>query len=312
MRNGSRWIDETIDSVFAQTVSDFELLVVDDRSTDDSLDRVHARGDDRVRVVVNDDLRGPAGNHSRCVELSRGQFVKFLNHDDVLYPECLERMVDLLETHPSIGLVFCRRDVLLEDPHDPDALRWHQQYGILHNKFEAIGSMNRGSELLRQYVPALRGPIVDNWIGEPSAVMVRRSCFDRVGLFNLHMRVTYDLEMWLRLAAAYDVGFIDEPLVAYRHHSNSLTAETARASLGWLDLLWLLEGLLQTRELEAHSRLLKSFRRRELARAGKRQVRRLLRRNWELAPLRDYLNYRVASSLGRIGRSTPDCALWAD
>jgi glycosyltransferase involved in cell wall biosynthesis len=299
VRDGSRWIDEAIDSAFAQTFSDFELVIVDNRSTDDTVDRGRARDDERVRLVVNQEPLGAAANHSRCVEMSQGKFVKFLHHDDVLYPACLERMVELLKEHPNIGIVFCRRDVLLQNPHDPDAVRWRDEYGVLDDKFEAIGPTNRGSELLRQYVPALRGPVIDNWIGEPSAVMVRRSCFDRVGLFNANMRQTYDLEMWLRLAAAFDVGFIDEPLVAYRLHSESATAATARTSSEWLDLLWLFEGLLQTPELKDHSRLLKRFRRRELRNVLKRQVRRLLRRDWELSPLGAYLSYRVAGALGK-------------
>jgi glycosyltransferase involved in cell wall biosynthesis len=299
VRDGSRWIDEAIDSVFAQSYSDIELVVVDDGSRDDTLERVRARSDERVRAVVNENPAGPAANHSRCVEVARGELVKFLHHDDVLYPSCVERMAGVLETHPNVGLVFSRRDVLLEDPHDAGALRWRESYGDLHARFEAIEAVTRGSDVLRQYVPALRGPHVDNWIGEPSAVMVRRSCFDRVGLFNSRMRLTYDLEMWLRIAAAFDVGFIDEPLVGYRHHSSSWTAATARTRTDWLDLLWMLEGLLQTPGLETHRRQLERFRRIELARTVRRQVRRLLRRNWDLAPLREYLAYRAATSAGR-------------
>jgi glycosyltransferase involved in cell wall biosynthesis len=299
VRDGSRWIEETIDSVFAQTYSEFELLVVDDGSTDDTLERVRSRDDERVRVVMNENPAGPAANHSRCVELARGRLVKFLHHDDLLYPTCVEEMAQVFERHPAVGLVFCRRDVLLQDPGDPSARRWQERYGVLHDNFEAIDAVNRGSDVLRQYVPALRGPHVDNWIGEPSVVMVRRSCFDRVGLFNARMRLMYDLEMWLRVAAVSDLGFIDEPLVGYRHHSESWTSEIARTRTDWLDVLWLLEGLLLTPGMDTHRRQLERFRRVELARTAKRQVRRLLRRNWDLVPLREYLSHRVSSSLGK-------------
>jgi glycosyltransferase involved in cell wall biosynthesis len=299
VRNGSLWIEGTIDSVFAQTYSDFELLVVDDGSTDDTLERVRSREDERIRVVMNEKPAGPAGNHSRCVELARGRLVKFLHHDDLLYPTCVEEMARVFERHPAVGLVFSRREVLLEDPDDPNGRRWRERYGVLHDNFEAIEAVNRGSDLLREYVPALRGPHVDNWIGEPSAVMVRRSCFDRVGLFNSRMRLMYDLEMWLRVAAVSDVGFIDHPLVGYRHHSASWTSEMARTRTDWLDLLWLLEGLLVTPGMETHRRQLERFRRIELARTTKRQVRRLMRRNWDLAQLREYLSHRLARSLDK-------------
>jgi glycosyltransferase involved in cell wall biosynthesis len=299
VRNGSRWIDETIDSALAQTLTDFELLVVDDSSTDDTVERVRARDDERIRVVVNERPAGPAANHSRCVELAGGQAVKFLHHDDLLYPTCIETMAEILEAHPAVGLVFCRRDVLLENPDDAAAVRWRERYGVLDRGFGSIASMNWGPDLVRQYVPALRGPHVDNWIGEPSVVMIRRSCFDRVGLFNIKMHLTYDLEMWLRVAAVSDVAFIDEPLVGYRHHSASWTAETAQSRGNWLDLLWLLEGLLESPGFEDYRRRLKGYRRRESARTAKRQARRLLRGARDLRPLGDYLSHRLAIAVGK-------------
>jgi glycosyltransferase involved in cell wall biosynthesis len=298
VRNGSRWLNAALDSVFVQTYDDFELVVVDDASTDGTTELVRRRGDGRVRLEVNDTPLGPPANHNRCVELARGTLIKFLHHDDLLYPDCVRRMAAVFEQHDQVGLVFSRRDVLLEDENDASAILWRKTYGLLDENFSSLRPINSGRDLLDDYLPTLRGRYM-NWIGEPSVVMLRRTSFDAVGLFNTRMVLSYDLEMWLRLDAAFDVGFIDEPLVAYRHHSHSWTSETARTATDWLDLLWLLEGLLQTPQLQSYGRLLHRLRRLELARTARRQVGRLLRRNWDLAPLRGYLGYRVAAARGR-------------
>jgi glycosyltransferase involved in cell wall biosynthesis len=292
--NGAEWIDAAIDSALAQTHTDFELLVVDDRSTDETRERVLARSDERLRLSGNDSSLGAAANHNRCIELAGGELIKFLHQDDLLYPDCLERMTALFETHPTVGLVFAPRDVILDEPADPRAVEWARTYGSLHDGFRRLQAFNRGADLLDEYLPSLRGPVYYNWIGEPSAVMARRACFEQVGRFQPRMAQSFDIEMWLRIMAVADVGFVSEPLTAFRHHSRSLSAATARSGGDWLDLLWLLEGVLGSPSLSARNRtMLRRFRRRELLRAFKRQAARMLRRDRDRGALGDYLAHRA-------------------
>ena len=89
----------------------------------------------------------------------------------------------------------------------------------------------------------IKDGIRENWIGEPSSVMVRRECFEKVGGFSLHVRQATDLDLWLRLMAHYEVGLIDAELNVYRHSQASLTAVNKRRRMDWLDRLWILEGL---------------------------------------------------------------------
>src|SRR5438045_2978412 len=107
--NGARWIGEAIESALGQTFGEFELLIVDDASTDDTLERVRRVSDPRIRIERNERNLGLVGNWNQCVRLARGEFVKFLFQDDLLYPTCLERMLSLFRTHDEIGMVFCRR-----------------------------------------------------------------------------------------------------------------------------------------------------------------------------------------------------------
>src|SRR5713226_4940123 len=106
--NGAKWILPSINSVLSQSCLPFEILVIDDASTDDTVELVRSLENERIRLIVNDRNLGIPVNWNRCVDLSRGEFVKFLFQDDLLYPECIEKMVRLLLANPSLGLVFCR------------------------------------------------------------------------------------------------------------------------------------------------------------------------------------------------------------
>jgi glycosyltransferase involved in cell wall biosynthesis len=301
--NGARWIEEAVRSALAQTAGHFELLVVDDASTDDTLDRVRGFEDRRIRIEVNERNLGLVGNWNRCVGLARGEFVKFLFQDDLLLPHCLERMLAVAQAHAGVGMVFCRREILLENPEDPRAQAWKRQYGELHTQFERLETLNSGRELFEQY---LRKGLRMNFVGEPTAVMVRRSCFDRLGLFNTRMHQGPDFEMWIRLMYFYDVGFLDEPLCAFRVHSGSTTRAHHRSNKPWLDMLWLIEGLLAHEEIRQSHPQIARLRWLEAARIVRAELRRLRSGllpspREKVRSLAEYLRYRRAS-----GRSIRD------
>jgi len=297
--NGERWLGEAIGSVLGQTLSGFELLIVDNHSSDGSFGVAceAARRDDRVRVVENPETIGAVANHNRCLELAEGELLKFLHHDDRLRSDCLERMAVVFEGNQRVGLVFSRREILLDDPDDPSTQAWKRAHENLHFGFAELAAVNDGRTLLRQYLPTFGEPEFANWIGEPSAVMVRRSAVERAGGFDERVRQSFDVELWLRLLAAHDVGFVDEPLVTFRHHGGSLTAKIATRKDDWLDRLWIFESLLEDPALASDYPRIKHFRRRELSRVTKHQLGRLVRGNRDLRPLAGYLRHRVGRGL---------------
>src|SRR4029077_967737 len=103
--NRAAFIDSSIQSVLGQTLADFELLIVDDQSTDGTLEiaRQYERRDCRVRVVVNERNLGDYGNRNRAAELARGSFLKYHDSDDLMYPHCLSVMVPMLQSEPRAG-----------------------------------------------------------------------------------------------------------------------------------------------------------------------------------------------------------------
>lgn len=295
--NGADYIAEAIDSALAQTHETFELVVVDNNSSDGTRDVVEGYDDARIRLIVNDGTVGAPENHNLAVRAARGQLVKFLHHDDRLAPTCLERMVPVFEEGAAVGLAFSRREVLV-DPADADAVAWKERYGTVHEPLGPLERVNSGRTLLGRYLPALGGPLLPNFVGEPSSVMVRMSALDRVGLFTDRMRQSWDVELWLRIMASFDVGFVDEPLALYRHHAASLTQANARENDDWLDLAWLYEGLLACEELGGARAPVRAHRRRETMRLARRAAGRVARRRG-IGGLVRYAGHRAGRALGR-------------
>lgn len=256
--NGAEWIEECLESALRQTYRPLEILVVDDVSTDDTVERVRAFKDERIRVVVNAKNRGLVGNWNECLRLAQGDYIKFLFQDDTLQPQCVERMMSLFSRHESLGLVFSPREIILDEGVEEDVAReWLRLYETLHTRFENIGEINDGralfAEHMRKFSESLHRGFIWCCIGEPTTVLIKRECFARVGSFNPQMRQACDIEMWLRIMFFYDIGFIDEKLSAFRVHLRS-TSFANRAQKDWDDPFWLLEGLLSHEEIRlAHT-----------------------------------------------------------
>jgi glycosyltransferase involved in cell wall biosynthesis len=300
--NSARWILETLDSALRQTYPEVEILVVDNASTDDTVALARSTRSPRLRVEVNGENLGAVRNFNRCIDQARGELIKFLLSDDLLYPACVERMAGLFARHGTLGLVFSPRDVLLDEDADNAAREWKRQAETLHTRFNRLETVNSGRSLFEQY---LEGELYGNWIGEPTCVMVRKECFRRVGGFNPRICQEVDYAMWLRVLAFFDAGFLDERLSAYRVHSAATTASNKRINRDWLDRLWLLEDLLSYEEIRRRYPQIRRLRNRELRRLVRAEVGGVVRglvgaRRPSLSfaakarAVRDYLAYRAA------------------
>ena len=245
--NGSRWLREAIVSALSQTYVDLEVLIVDDKSTDSTLDTARSFSDSRIRIEVNSRNLGIVGNRNRCIELSKGPYIKFLFQDDILYPSCIEKMVQTLEDNENVGMAFAPRDILIENPADPYQVGFRSHHARSYENFGTLRDVNRGIELFTTW---LSNNFSENWVGEPSSVMLRKKSIQDVGLFNTKMQSCSDMEMWIRMMYFYDVAFINEPLSTFRYHTCSAGARIREKNLYWLDRLWLLEGLLEHEEIE--------------------------------------------------------------
>ncbi len=246
--NGGRWIAECISSALNQTYESLEILIVDDDSTDNTVEIVRSMEDRRVRLVLNSTHRGLVGNWNECVRLARGEFIKFLFQDDAFYPQCVEKMMQVFAAHPHLGIVFARRDFVVEADAPAELAREIvRHYSDQHLKFEDVQAVNNGRALFAQHVA--KG-LYQSCIAEPPSTLIRKDVFHRLGLFNTKMRQACDIEMWLRIMFYYDIGFVDEKLLMFRIHGKSATAFNRSNRKAAYDRFWMLEGLLRYPEIK--------------------------------------------------------------
>jgi glycosyltransferase involved in cell wall biosynthesis len=242
--NGSEVVERAIDSVLGQSYDDFELVVLDDASADRTVDVVRGYSDPRIRLVANRFNLGNAQNRSKALRLARGSLVKFVDQDDWIASTCLARHVDLLDAAPRVGFSFSRRAIIAKD--SAEAAEWSREYATGYRCFGDLAEVNSGTALLRRYVDA---GFPGNWIGEPTSVMIRRECLGRSRLFNRELRQLLDMDLWIRLMAFFDVGFIDAELATRQIGSGGETQAIRSERRDWLDRLWMMEGLLEFADL---------------------------------------------------------------
>ena len=197
--NYEKFIAETIESVLSQTYKNVEIIVVDDGSKDKSLEVLEKFGD-KIRVIQQKNA-GVSAARNHGVSFSKGEFIAFLDADDVWLPEKLERQIEKFASDDEIGLVHC--SMTLINPLD-----------------EPIGEMNSGQEgfVAEEFLRFERGVVV----GAGSTALVKREIFDEVKGFDLRLSTAADWDFCYQVSRKYKFGFVSEPLVLYRMHGTNM------------------------------------------------------------------------------------------
>ena len=221
--NGERYLATCLDSALAQTFTDFEVVVVDDGSTDATLAvvRRYAEADARIRVSRNPRNLGLVGNWNRCVELARGAWIKFLFQDDLLEPTCLEVMLRASRT--DVDLVVTRRGLIVEAGTPTAVEDGYRSYLARHD----LALHWPGHEYVtpEQFAEILLRTPAGNCIGEPTATLVRRSAFERYGGFNGDLVILCDWEHSARVAANRGLCYVDTTLAHFRIHADAASSK---------------------------------------------------------------------------------------
>jgi glycosyltransferase involved in cell wall biosynthesis len=210
--NGSTYIAEAIESVLSQTYNDFRLIVCDNCSTDNTEEIVRSFRDPRLTYVRNSKNLGLVGNSNRCLDLSDGEYVCILHHDDVMMPNNIECKVRLLDEHPEVG--FVHSNIILIDPQG-EVIAWNIWNEDSRRDYIEVGLT--GFHRFLAYLPFGSNIFI-------GAVLARRACYERLGGFNPELPHCSDNEMWMRMLLFYDVACIGTPLVKYRVHPTSASS----------------------------------------------------------------------------------------
>jgi glycosyltransferase involved in cell wall biosynthesis len=199
--NRAHLLGAAMTSVLNQTFQDFELIVVDDASQDNTADVVRSFRDDRIRYIRHDTNKRVAGARNTGLQNSMGEYIAFLDDDDEWLPEKLQRQVDLLDScSPVVGGVYT---------------------GFIQV------DRSTGKTLMR-IVPSKRGIIfedmfIENCIGTASVVLLRKKCFAKIGLFDENISYGEDYDMWLRISREFQFEYIIDSLLKYYVHDNKLS-----------------------------------------------------------------------------------------
>ncbi len=210
--HGAAHLSATIDSVLKQTLSDFELVIIDDNSPDDTAKVVAAYSDSRIRYLRNPVNLGPEGNWNRCLAEARGTYFKLLPQDDLLYPQSLERQAAILDSDfcNRIALVFGVRNIIN-----------HAGHVITRRSYpNGCNGTLAAHELIRRCIR-----YGTNLIGEPGGVLFRKSTAEIVGKFDGSIPYVIDLDYWIRLLSYGDGYYLNDPVSAFRVSSSSWSVE---------------------------------------------------------------------------------------
>jgi glycosyltransferase involved in cell wall biosynthesis len=245
--NRAHLLTQAIDSVLNQTFTDFELIIVDNYSGDNTESVVKSYKDKRIRYFKNQN-RGLIGvNRNYGIQESKGEYISFLDDDDLWLPEKLDKQVKLLDSNPGLGLVYSDIYIIGSNGNVLKDTYFHNVKPFRGNVFNEL--------------------LVTNFISNLT-VMVRREALSRVGMFDLKYVIAQDYDLWLRIARDYTIDFIEQPLAKYRLHIESASQknvvlsyrEEAQVKEYWLsrnpNLKRELGGRIRRRKAAMYSRMI--------------------------------------------------------
>lgn len=202
--NSERFLEETLQSIFAQTYKDWELIVVNDGSKDST------------EIIINKYIRqgypiiylwqenhGLGYSRNKTLELSNGQFIAFIDHDDIWLPEKLEKQIKIFGNNPNIGLTFTNAIYFSNDNKNNKYLRYK-------NNIPPSGEIF--GELLKKYYLCL------------STVMIKKQAMENIkGWFEDTFKVAEEADVFMRIAYKWECAYVDYPLTMFRMHTGSST-----------------------------------------------------------------------------------------
>lgn len=210
--NAAQYLSQAIESVLSQTFADFEVLVINDGSTDNTAEVAHlySKHDNRLRYFLQEN-QGVSIARNKGIELAKGELIAFLDADDQWLPNKLETHVRHFDSSPDLGISFGRVEFMLSD-----------------GKPTGVISRSRLSKIEPKHL------YYENLIVNPSNAVIRRKVFEQVGYFNQDLMTMEDLELFLRIVCnGWKVEGIDLILMRYRTAQTGLSSNLYRLEQDW-------------------------------------------------------------------------------
>ncbi len=205
--NGERFVADAIQSVLDQNFEDFELICVNDGSTDSSQEIIDSFADPRLKRLSQKNL-GQASARNIGIRFSTGDFISFLDQDDIYLPSCIEERLKYFQKFSDAIFVYNDSIIIDEDDHmiESSILRYRIVQPVSGRCFREL--------------------FLDGTFIAPSAVMVKKEIFDDIGVFDETLWGADDYDLWLRIAYKNFLYFLSSSLIKYRVHSHNFSKKT--------------------------------------------------------------------------------------
>ena len=203
--NGAKYLEQAINSILKQTYQDFEFLIIDDGSTDDSAKLIQAYRDERIRFINNEKNIGLASTLNKGIKLSTGEYIARMDQDDLSFSTRIEKQLVYLQKHKDVillgtGCVEMDREGRMVKQH-----RYHIKHKYL------IKCVERGGSLFPH-----------------SSVMYKTEIVKQINGYRNRLNDAEDLDLWMRLSLVGKIGCLSEPLIKLRRHEESITAKSEK------------------------------------------------------------------------------------
>jgi len=219
--NPGDFLQSAIVSVLAQDFKDFELIIVDDCSTQPTEAVIAEFDDERLSFRRNSRNLGLVGNWNRCLGLAQGVYVTIFHQDDIMHPSNLRRKVEALDANPDAGFAYSNIQ-RIDATGQIVGGHWLPQ--------PPSDTVLSGDDMFAM-IASLGNPI------SCPSVMARRECYQRLGFFDVRLPFTADLEMWMRISTVYKAVYIAEPLILQRVHSGQETTRFQGTGRDYRDVM---------------------------------------------------------------------------
>ncbi|WP_282134440.1 glycosyltransferase family 2 protein [Seonamhaeicola maritimus] len=224
--NGAEYIKKALDSAISQTYGNLEIIISDDASSDTTLAIVESY---KLKTIIPIKIyhhkpRGIGANWNHSIRKANGIYIKFLFQDDVLHPTCIYEMVNVLESNKHVGLVACKREIIIDKSYkNEDTEKWLEKYGDLqeHLNLPIVNDFQILDKSIFKSPFFLQEPL--NKIGEPTVILFRKEIVDNIGFYKEDLFQILDFEFCNRVLRKYKVAILNKKLVSFRLHHNQAT-----------------------------------------------------------------------------------------
>jgi glycosyltransferase involved in cell wall biosynthesis len=210
--NQGQYIAETIDSVLAQIFDDFELIIIDNASTDNSAKVIKQYSDKRIHFLANKENIALVGSLNKGIDLAKGKYIAYICADDKWHRDKLTKQVQYLDTHQDISAIFTRVQVINQSGNNVKIIHPYQR--VFSQKLPTTATAWLQQFFFRR-----------NCLCFPS-ILIRSDIQKKVGKFDPRHQILLDLDMWVRILKNYQIDILEEKLTYFRTGASSFSSSS--------------------------------------------------------------------------------------